>query len=188
MRWPPPCAAKLASSSRVGGPPKSRPRAVSARPRAFPLKSRSLADALPVAVSLTPVIDCPPTSARASCANPEMIFAPQRSASLKSTLRPSSRFASMVIRSLFAATESNCFPSAVEAFALASRAPVSFVRTSGDRSSRLVALKLKSPVASASAPTARAPASRAEARLSPRLSMAQPPSSCLATCAEPWRG
>ena len=65
---------------------------------------------------------------------------------------------------------------------------VSFVRTSGDRSSRLVALKLKSPVASASAPTASAPASRAEARLSPRLSMAQPPSSCLATCAEPWRG
>ena len=63
----------------------------------------------------------------------------------------------------------HCLPSATEALAFAWIAPVSFVRTSGDRSSRLAALKLKSPVASVSAPTASAPASRAEARLSAKI-------------------
>ena len=109
-------AGKVETRRRAAEKPAAR---VDREPCAFPLNSRSLAEAFPVAVSLTPVIDFPPTSARASCAIPETIFAPQRSATLKSTLRPSSLFASMVIRSLFAVTESICFPSATEALAFA---------------------------------------------------------------------
>ena len=141
-----------------------------------------------MAVSLTPVIDCPAISARASCAKPETIFAPQTSPTVRSTLRPSRRLASMVIRSLFAAIETDCLPSATETLAFASRAPLNFVRTSGDRSSRSCRAEIqvrRSPVGLRR--TVSAPARRAEARLSPRLSTTQPPSLRFSTWAEPCR-
>ena len=72
-------------------------------------------------------------------------------------------------------------PAGVRSGTLACSAPLIFVRTSGERSSRFAALKLNSPLAKRSLSIARLPARRADARLTARLSATQPPSACLAT-------
>ena len=77
-----------------------------------------------------------------------------------STLRPWSLLAPTLILSLAAAIETDCRLSALEALSFAWRAPLIFVRTSGERSSRFVALKVNSPLARRSAPIMRSPQTR----------------------------
>ena len=120
-------------------------RALSARGRArFPLKSRSLADGAACRRQLDASDRLPRDFSSGELREPgDDLRAPEVGdlevdfEALKSVgADASSGRCSQRPRAI-------CLPSAMEALAFASTAPVNFVRTSGDRSSRLVALKLE---------------------------------------------